>query len=73
MPNRDIAEAIVNELLPERGKTIDANILIANFVNILTPMMDRMDKLQALENFGVDNWPGYEDAMQWLDEQRSIG
>lgn len=26
-------------------------------------------KLQALENFGVDNWQGYEDAMCYLEEE----
>jgi len=27
----------------------------------------RLDKLQALENNGVDNWDGYDDAMNELD------
>ena len=33
-------------------------------------------KLTALENNGVDNWPGYDDSMaeynEWLDEEETI-
>ncbi len=29
---------------------------------------ERLDKLDRLETFGVDNWSGYGDAMEYVDE-----
>ena len=33
-------------------------------------LMDAADKLLALEEMGVDNWEGYQDAMEALRESR---
>jgi hypothetical protein len=32
------------------------------------PVTQRLRKLQALEDYGVDNWEGYGDAMRSLGE-----
>ena len=32
-------------------------------------LCEAYDKLQALECYGVDNWEGYEDAMQSLYDE----
>jgi hypothetical protein len=37
-------------------------------------LIRRSNKLEALEQAGVDNWDGYEDAMDLLEEwQDSVG
>lgn len=33
----------------------------------------RSYKLQALEDYGVDNWIGYEEAMQYMEEELIAG
>lgn len=32
-------------------------------------IQERLDKLDALEACGVDNWDGYSDAMEMLDDE----
>ena len=34
-------------------------------------LLDAQFKLQCLENMGVDNWPGYEDAMEEYYEKEN--
>ena len=74
MSNRDIAVELSAQMWckPKTKHLVMIPELAFEFAKILEPMMNRLDKLLALENFGVDNWSGYGDAMEWLAEQRSI-
>jgi hypothetical protein len=58
----------------ECGKQLIELDLGNHCVKYLTPediiqLLEDAKKLQALEAFGVDNWQGYDDAMQWMSMQ----
>lgn len=56
----------VKELLAKEG--IDFSNYIVIDKNSLEVHTDAINKLAALEDFGVDNWSGYEEAMKSLED-----
>ena len=66
----DSAKQFMNEVIeqiPETGGARAAFVMILNRIAAPTKeVQSRLDKLQALENGGVDNWDGYDWAMEEL-------
>jgi hypothetical protein len=63
---------------PQNVTQLDKQNMIANFTapvfEVVTPeIRHRLAKLDALEAAGVDNWKGYDEAMQILREQEGEG
>lgn len=50
---------------PLAGKPRTIEVEIDEWLRI----QERLDKLDALEACGVDNWDGYSDAMEMLDDE----
>ena len=48
---------------------IDPDEYIVITLRKLERLNEDSDKLAALEDYGVDNWEGYGDAMQSLEEE----
>lgn len=46
---------------------VDATNAIAKIRGLLSKTQERLDKLDALESCGVDNWEGYDFAMEQID------
>lgn len=50
---------------PSAGKPRTIEVEMDEWLRI----QERLDKLDALEACGVDNWDGYSDAMEMLDDE----
>lgn len=55
---------------PDNEDEIETSIanLISEIKNEIAENDERLEKLSALENAGVDNWSGYSYAMELLEE-----
>lgn len=48
---------------------IAAGTAIQNLTNRLNTLETRINKLDALEAYGVDNWEGYDEAMRSIADE----
>jgi len=64
---QEFLDEIRVQLPPETVVLFDA--ILGNFSKLAEAVQQRLDKLDALEAGGVDNWEWYDEAMSVLDDE----